>query len=353
MYAPLLFDVAEDFFQTQKFAAARFLYESVAESEKQQHSERLALCKYRLFNLSLGNDQIKNQHAAIQFEPYLERLDEIDQLEALKDLTNLYRSLRDWDKLEVIAKQLEKKARVYYYSERRSDCKGSAKKTSRPIFVYVAYPYLLLGNICYERRQFDLALQYASLYADFDWVKETDEDTLHWKALFKEWSIANTYVTKLFSGDESILPEYIAYFETREHEILLGLLNIVEAANQLYYNVDDILQRFASNLTFYLEQQKDNPIYSPHIILDFTINLTYELADYYLRSEKYEVGYTYLLLCLEKSSINKDKSGIIKCVGLYECYKDNASFEVVYTYQNLIKEVYEHEKKISISTAVI
>ncbi|MBA9084009.1 hypothetical protein FHR92_000463 [Fontibacillus solani] len=350
MYAPLLFDVAEDFFQTQKFAAARFLYESVAESEKQQHSERLALCKYRLFNLSLGNDQVKNQHAAIQFEPYLERLDEIDQLEALKDLANLYRSLRDWDKLEVLAKRMEEKGKAYYFSKSRSHSKDKIKKTSRPAFVYIAFPYLLLGAVYEARKQRDLALHFNSLYADLDWVKEKDEDTLYWKSLFKEWSVANIFVSKLFSGDVSILPDYVVYFESKDHEILVALLNIVEAANQHYYNVDDILQQFASNISNYLENQEESPFYSSHIISDVTINLSNELAEYYLRNEKYEVGYTYLLICLEKSSKNRDKSGIIKCVGLFELYKDEASCEVKSTYQKLIKEVYEHEKKINLSS---
>lgn len=350
MYAPLLFDVAEDFFKAQKLSAARLLYESVADSEKQQHSERLALCKYRLFNLSLGNDQIKNLHAAIQFEAYMERLDEIDQLEALRDLINLYRSLRDWDKLEVLAKRLEEKAKAYYFSNRKSRNGDKGKKTSRPIFVYLAYPYLLLGSVCEFRKQFDLALQYSSLYADLHWVMETDEETLYWKALFEEWSVVNTYVTKLFAGDESILPDYIAYFESREHEILLSLLNIVEAANQHYYNVDDILQRFKTKITFHINQEEDNPFYSPHIISDFTLNLTNELAVYYLRNENFEDGYNYLLISLEKASIYKDKSGIIKCVGLFEQYRNMASYEVKNTYQNLIREVYNHEKKINVST---
>lgn len=349
MYAPLLFDVAEDFFQTQKFAAARFLYESVAESEKQQHSERLAFCQYRLFLIKRGNDQIKNQHAAIQFEPYLERLDEADQLEALKDLANIYRSLRQFDKLEMLAKRLEEKAKVYYFSDRRTENKGNGKKTCQPAFAYYAFAFLLQGDVSIERREYDLAFQHLSVYDDLSWVKENDEDTLNMKSLFQEWALANTYVNKLFSGDISILPEYIAYLESREDEMLLGFMNIVEAANRNNLDVDYFLCRFKSKITFYIQNEEPNPLYPmANISLQATI-LTNELADYYLRNGNYLEGFSNLLLCLEKSSNCSDKSCIIKCVGLFERYKDKAPHEIKITYQNLINEVYENEKKVNVA----
>lgn len=53
-YAPLLFDTAEEFYGQGKLQAAALLYEGVADSEKYQHSERLALCQYRLFTIRIG-----------------------------------------------------------------------------------------------------------------------------------------------------------------------------------------------------------------------------------------------------------------------------------------------------------
>ncbi|WP_340007176.1 helix-turn-helix transcriptional regulator [Paenibacillus sp. FSL K6-0276] len=92
-YMPSLFDTAEDFFVQGKHEAAAMLYQSVAESEKYQHSERLALCQYRLFTIALGEDQDANLRAAVQFEGFVNRLDEVDQLNALKDLANTYSAL--------------------------------------------------------------------------------------------------------------------------------------------------------------------------------------------------------------------------------------------------------------------
>jgi len=106
MYSPLLFETAEDFYKAGKKEAAIILYDNVALSEKSQHSERLALCQYRLFMCKLEQDQERNYRAAIQFELFVDKLEEYDQLEALKDLANTYRSLRRWDKVEEMAERL-------------------------------------------------------------------------------------------------------------------------------------------------------------------------------------------------------------------------------------------------------
>ncbi|MGG4096625.1 helix-turn-helix domain-containing protein [Paenibacillus lautus] len=70
-YAPMLFDLAEDLFNGEKYKAATFLYACVAECEKLQYSERLALCQYRLFLIRLGENQEENLQAAVYFEPYM------------------------------------------------------------------------------------------------------------------------------------------------------------------------------------------------------------------------------------------------------------------------------------------
>lgn len=59
IYPPLLFEVAENIYRDGYKEAAAFLYENVSESERQQHSERLAVCQYRLFTIRIGNDQEK------------------------------------------------------------------------------------------------------------------------------------------------------------------------------------------------------------------------------------------------------------------------------------------------------
>ncbi|MDU7478015.1 MAG: transcriptional regulator, partial [Paenibacillus macerans] len=239
LYSSPLFEVAEDLIAQGKRMAAAILYESVALSEKSQHSERLAYCQYKLFLTRLGPDQEQNYRAAIQFEPFAERLDEIDQLNALKDLADAYRSLRRWDKLYKIGEKLKQLAKIQYslsHSRKKSD-QGLVKKLPRPVFFYIAFSNMLISHAYYEQEDYELALQILSEATDLEWVKETDKETLHWKNLFQEWTQANILLTKLMAGNIELLPEYVNYFEKKENEVLTGLWNIMIVANRYKINV--------------------------------------------------------------------------------------------------------------------
>ncbi|MFM9279863.1 helix-turn-helix domain-containing protein [Paenibacillus jiagnxiensis] len=346
VYAPLLFETAEDFFHNNQDKAAAILYKGVAESETRQHSERLAMCHYRLFLLQIKtDDQTQNLRAATQFEPYVERLDEIDQLDALKELANTYRSLREWDRLEQTVDIMEPLAKaLYFQNDRLKAGRQSPKKTGRPLFFYIAYSHLLRACVSEARGDYKSALQYTYEYADLSWVKETDEDTLHWKRLFDEWAQANMYVNKLFAGELEILPDYVAYIEKNPDEIFLALSNIMEAANRFSFNVDDILAKFDEHIQSYIEGSQEIGIYADKMINDHILYLIYELADYYLTNKKDSDGFKYLIECLTRSIIIKNKPYITKCMVLFEVSRVLASSEAVTTYYNLMKEVYINEK---------
>ncbi|MFB5762787.1 transcriptional regulator [Paenibacillus medicaginis] len=318
VYAPILFETAEDFFHNNQDQAAAILYTCVAESETRQHSERLAMCHYRLFLLQIkSDDQTHNLHAATQFEPYVERLDEADQLDALKQLANIYRSLREWDRLEQTIDKMEPLAQALYFQNRRNRAdRHSPKKTGRPLFFYIAYSHLLRACVSEGRGDYKSALQYTYAYADLSWVKETDEDTLHWKRLFKEWAEANTYLNKLFSGDLEILPYYVTYLEKNPNEIFLGLSNIMEAANRFNFNVDDILAKFDEHIKSYMERNQEIDQYTDRMINDHILYLLYELSYYYLTKKANSHGLKYLLECVTRSFITKNKSYLTKCMML-------------------------------------
>ncbi|MCM3699275.1 helix-turn-helix transcriptional regulator [Paenibacillus macerans] len=319
MYLPLLFEAAEDLFDRGLKEAAAILYENVAMSERMQHSERLAMCQYRLFLLRQSEDQEKNYQAALQFEPFVDRLDEFDQLDALKDLGNTYRSLYRWDKVEEIAHSMEHRAKLQYTRNLRLKKKEhSQKKPSRPLFSYIALSNLFLADICNARGDYEQALKYTYAYADLSWVKETDMDTLHWKGLFQKWAEANLYVNKLLSGDIDILPDYIAYVETKEEEILPALVNILRAANQYNINVDDILLRFDSYITTSTEELRAAGIYTDQFMSNSLAFLLYELAKYQLNKSRYKEVFDALQISLEKSVIINNKTCLIRCAGLLE-----------------------------------
>ncbi|MNJ50159.1 hypothetical protein D3C77_454210 [compost metagenome] len=194
------------------------------------------------------------------------------------------------------------------------------------------------------QRNYTQALRFTCAYADLSWVKETDPDTRHWIGLFKAWAQANTYAYKLLSGDTRILPEYVQHIERNREEILPGLFNIIEAANRLDMDVDEILQRFESHITEYIQVQADSR-YADQLMANAFTEFLHELAFYYFHRGMYSDGFKYLLNCLELSSKINNKSSIIKSVGLFEHNRDQASSETKTAYQNLVNGVYEDEKK--------
>ncbi|WP_036634895.1 helix-turn-helix domain-containing protein [Paenibacillus massiliensis] len=344
VYCSKLFNTAEKLLTKKLHATAILLYEGVAEGERFQHSERLAVCQYRLFALRLNENQEQNLQAALQFEPFVSRLDEMDQLDALKDLGNTYRSLRRWDRLELTALRLEAVAKAQYSIKHSKAEMIESKRISRPPFFYISYSFLLRACAQAELGDYQSALKLTDQYSELDWIEEKDSETLHWKELFKTWAQANILAYKLLDGDFSIIPEYLAYIETNTDEILPALFNIMESANRYSYNVDDILERFESHINKFIEKPEIIGVYTNQIMSNYFVLFLNDMAYYNLIKGNLETGFNYLLICLKKSYEINNKPCIIKCVGLFESFRGQANQDVEEDYQNTIKEVYEYEK---------
>ncbi|MDH2329402.1 helix-turn-helix domain-containing protein [Paenibacillus polymyxa] len=343
LYASRLFDVAEALFEQGRHAAALPLYENVAEVEKYQHSERLAICQYRIFSIQVGDDQSRNLKVATLFEPFVERLDEIVQLDALKDLANVYRSLRLWDRLDVIAHKMRDKAKIQYTLEHQQKKRNPAleKKLSRPLFVYITYADLLCASVCEAQGNYQQALQYTYAYVNLDWVKETDEDTLHWIKLFQNWALCNTYVNKLLSGDISVLPDYVEYISVSSNttkEMVTQLLNIMMAANRFHVDVDEILKQFETEIDSITQQQPSADMYTHQVVPEQSTRFKYELAKYYLNKGNYSYGFKYLLDVLSKSLVINKEAFFISCIRLFEQFKQFADFTLCTKYESLVRE---------------
>ncbi|GIP46997.1 hypothetical protein J53TS2_05880 [Paenibacillus sp. J53TS2] len=341
MYSTSLFELAEEFYEKGLYAAAEILYENVAMSETRQYSERLAVCQYRLFKIRIGTDQAHNLKIAYQFEPYVDRLDEVLQLDALKDLANLYRSLRQWDRVEALAQEMEHKARLLYFNERRSEeeFQNMQRRLSRPMFVYIAYANLLRAEAYDGRGDFVKALEYTYQYTDLSWVRETDEDTRHWLGLFQKWSMVNLYVNKLMSGDIEVLQEYVTFIQENQEEITLGLLNIMFAANLYNIDVDSILLQFNSEIDAYINLKKSNDLYNDQVLPDKYNKFLYDLTYYYLHRGDYTKGFNYLLQGLGNSIIINKKELVIKFMVLFEQHRHMAPKEICQKYKIIVCEV--------------
>ncbi|KWX79504.1 helix-turn-helix domain-containing protein [Paenibacillus jilunlii] len=346
-YAQAVFEMGEEWFAQGKRQAAALLYESVAESEKYQHSERLALCQYRLFKIALGKDQEANLRAAMHFEYFVERLDEADQLNALKDLANIYASLHRWNNVDVIAEVMGRKASIQYQNKyHKASRRAVSKETGRPLCFYILYSYLLRSAVCAEHGDYGQALHYVSRYSDFSWVQERTEEARQIMEQFREWAEANTYLYRLMSGETAVLADYVEFISTRENEIIPGLTKIMQAANRFGLNVDPIIERFESRAGF-KEQRTRMGKRNVQVTEDQYAVLLYELSVYYLKNQRVHRGLVYLFQSLDLSVRMNSDSGIVGCVALFEQYRHLSSVEDRERYKILIGEVQKiNEKKI-------
>ncbi|WP_151735605.1 helix-turn-helix domain-containing protein [Paenibacillus tengchongensis] len=324
-YLPMLFDAAESLFDQGLYSAASIIYKGVAEGERFQHSERLALCQYRLFHMQLGEKQDSNLQAANQFEPYVERLDEADQLDAIKQLADVYASLHRWDKVEEWAETMERKATLQY--QYPNDKTVSPQKPTRPYIYYILYSFLSRSGVYDERGDYEKALYYASLYSDIIWVKVPLSATeLLVIEQFNEWATINKYLYHLMSGQADSLPALVSYLKERENEIFPALFKIMQAANRFNINVDKVLTCFISHLS-YREQRSRLGNFTRQITEDRYTRFLAELAVYHLRMERYDQGFDYLSQSFESSRRTQSNDNMMRCVGLFERYRTLASPE--------------------------
>ncbi|MBW4081735.1 helix-turn-helix transcriptional regulator [Paenibacillus sp. S150] len=280
---PMLFEVAEGLFGQGQWQAAALLYENVGASEKYQHSERLALCQYRLFVMALGDDPQQNLIAAALFENYVTRLDEAHQLDALKQLLHVYYALHHWEKAEELAKELHRLATIQYQIHSRSDHRCKSQETlEKPLYFYILYAQLMRSCTYEERGDYKNALEIIPLYTDGSWIKESGEEVYRIIAQFQEWGTANTYLNRLMDGQQEVLEEYVDFVSTRENEIFTALFRIVQTANRYQWDVDHILRRFSAYIPYRRHFIKNKQINDDH-----HTRFRCELATYYLARRRF------------------------------------------------------------------
>ncbi|GAS84769.1 hypothetical protein [Paenibacillus amylolyticus] len=334
-YISELFEMAEEFNKNGLSEAALILYECVAEGEKYQHSERLALCQYRIFLLHKTIKQFDNLSAAIKFEPYIEKLDEEIQLDAIKDLANVYNTIHHWDKVDKLADALERK--VDFQLELQSRRRKNIKRVAfYPIFTYKAYANLLKASVCEARKEFEKALEYTDIYAKVVEVSNPTEEEQILIDRFKGWAEGNRYLYRLSSGKHEVIEYYLDYLESNPHEILIAFVNIVQSANQHLLNIDFALDRFDSYITDFNTERHLEGTYNQQMLNHRYIRFYYELAKYRLHQQKYMMGIEALLTSLELASSSRDDLMSIKLIDLYGKFRSQATIEQEELYTGLL-----------------
>ncbi|WP_427052093.1 transcriptional regulator [Paenibacillus sp. TC-CSREp1] len=314
-YVPMLFELAEQLYSEGKLEACIPLYRCVAESEKLQHSERLALSQYRLFSIGLSNDQSNNLTLATQFELFVQRLDEPYQFDALNDLINVYASLRRWDKVKEFADQLQIKAFIQY--EAKKTLREVETKTKKKIVFYALYSYLALAEVSYQHGNYEETLQYVSKYADYSWIKDPTEEEKIVILQFQDWSEGNNYYFRLLSGETELIQDYLKYISDRKKEVFPALCAIVTAANRYNINIDSVLDEYQSYLVYEEQSSRLGKMSKQYTNDQYGILLA-GLGTYYLRNNDYDRGVGYIRKGMEFAIENMNKDGLLDCLGLFE-----------------------------------
>ncbi|WP_337035162.1 XRE family transcriptional regulator [Paenibacillus illinoisensis] len=335
-YIPLLFEVAESL---ENKEAAIFLFKKVADAERYQHSERLAIAQYRIFKLMLSDDQDNNLECAIQFEPFIARLDESEQLDAFKDLANLYLSLRRWEKAKYLVGEM-KRLSSYLYEQKYLRIKKNKQFTEpqKPLFGYILYANLLLGSIAEEQGDFSLALHYVSKYEHHDWIVESDYAAEQTKRQFSDWATANRYLYKILAGEVELINEYIAYIESNEGEVFHALFKIVRVALEHEVNIDTILNRFVGRINDQVSSMKGFGSYSKQVV---NVRLSFFLLDlskYYIHSSTVDLGIKYLLDSLAISVKINHETCLLRGLFLFEEMRNHVTDEQYITFKRILGE---------------
>ncbi|WP_233476279.1 helix-turn-helix domain-containing protein [Paenibacillus sonchi] len=342
---PTLFEVAEGLFKQGQWQAAALLYENVSASEKYQYSERLAMCQYRLFRIALGDDQSENLRAATLFEPYVPRLDEADQLDALRHLLHVYCSLHQWCEVAKLAQEMLQLASILYEMKDNFNRTNSNDKTpEKPIYFYILYAHLLRSSAYVELGDYKKALDLIPLYTNGNWIREDNEEVQRILAQFQDWGKANTYLYRLLDGQIEVLDDYVEYISIHKGEIFTAIYYIIKSANKYNWNIDQILVRFSDYIPYRIHHSEFGE-YNQQIMTDQYARFLAELAAYYLHNKRRE-GIRFILHSLECSSKINNDDIVINCVDLFEQYRYLASLEEKERYKTKIREVrVENEKK--------
>ena len=337
-YIDELFKVAEDFYRKEFEQAALILYECVADCEKYQHSERLALCQYRIFLINKTLNKFNNLNAAIRLEPYVEKLNEEIQLDAIKELANVYNALNIWGKVYSLSEELERKSDFQLKDESLRRNKGQ-RAAFYPIFTYKAYANLLKASVFEARKEYELALKYTEVYEKVIDIPNPTKEEIEIIERFRIWAQGNRLSINLMSGNHEVIHSYLQYLEDNPKEILTAFINIVQVANEHSLNIDFALEKFEAqiqqfHIDFHLKGE-DNPQIGIHRFLLFN----YEFAKYRLSQRNFQSGIDTLLYTLRLSSSSQDDYLTIKCIDLYGEYRDHADLEQQKVYFQLIEEI--------------
>ncbi|WP_090738017.1 helix-turn-helix transcriptional regulator [Paenibacillus sp. Mc5Re-14] len=321
-YVSTVFEFAEELHEGGRENEAVPFYECVIENERYYHSERLAISQYRLFRIQLGTNAEENLKLTILFSPFLDRLPEAYQLDALLQMANIYSSLHKWSQTIFCSqKLLELTKRIYEYRVAQDNINHEdiePYSSERSLVVYYGQALLMQAYSLQKQELYQEAKKIVLRYADLSWFKGLDEVGQREVEKLKMYATANGYVLDLLIGDKSNLEKYILLLEENEKEILPGILTLLEVANKQSFNIDNILKRFSG----YIQKFSEN---EDALYMDDYCNFNLQLAIYQFNFNDYTAGINTILKNIKLATVVNNSSVFAQSIILFEKYKNFAT----------------------------
>lgn len=348
---PAIFETAELLYEQNLKEAAVILYESVIESERSSHSERLAMSYYRIFQI-YQNDGRRGFKAALQFLPYRYRLPEALVLDGLSMLIHVYAVRFNWAEVENYADELSQLAWTLY---EKKIWKQPDFQPKRPLVFYYGRAFLFKSGTYEYRGMYEEARKWTACYADLSWFEGLDDEAKAEVEQLKMFAEANIMCVDIKAGNLNRIPEYVSFLEAHPDEIVEGLITLVESANRHDFFIDDVFVKFANNIEQYRKSGRDHWMTEGKADLDYTKEPSYifryaaffqNYAIYHFRKGSYEEGLTHILHSMAMSiKLSSRDIHANTTMAIFELYRQFATDEQTQEYNKLCKEVWENEKE--------
>ncbi|OWR28710.1 DNA-binding protein [Saccharibacillus sp. O23] len=336
-----VFELAEDLYARGRKRQSLIFYRRVVRGEKYHQSQRLAVSQYRLFVAAIGEDNERNLCAAIEFEPFCDKLPDRYRIDGIMRLYDVYLTLGKINKAEYyalelgeFAHRLHKEQTAYFLEKGMYPDLGLVK----PLVVYYGYSYLSMENVQFRKGQLDEALASIQAYADLSWFPNQDDFAHTQIAKFAQYARQNETHLKLLIGREAeeTIRRCVGILENDPPETLVSLFFLVKAANRHGWDVDGILDRFEKQFERALEEEGRYP---RNNLLNRYENVCYQMALYFFARNAWDKGHDRLLDGLDVAIAINDRDMFAKCVPLFEKNRLAASEAQLRRYGELLAKV--------------
>ncbi|OAB48405.1 DNA-binding protein [Paenibacillus antarcticus] len=345
-----IFDAAEFLLERGLQEAAAIIYQSVIETEELNHSERLAISYYRLFQI-YRQDGHKSFMIAMQFIPYRHRLPDAYALDGLLMLTQLFAVKQKWDEVENYSVELSQLAENIYLKQQQWE--DPEFNPSRPLVYYYAQGYLFKAGSYEHRGMFEESKKWIAKYADMSWLERLDEIGISEVERFKMYAKANLLSIEIKEGDLTRVSEYLDFLKQYPDELVDGLTTLLDTSNRNNVFIDEYLDVFADKIAQYKINHKEGwnnqtvtyyykePFYSYRFHLFFR-----KYALYCFRKNLLREGLENVLKSFRLSFNINSKDGMVNSMALFEMHRPHATEAQQSVYSGICKEVWEYEENL-------